>query len=79
MNNKFSGNYDYNGIYLMESYDNSITGNTLTKANNGIVLRWGATCTIITKIHLMAARLLFYPDINQVFYSEILIKIIRLT
>ena len=49
MNNKFSGNYDYNGIYLLESYDNSITGNTFTKADNGIVLRWGATCTRITK------------------------------
>lgn len=49
INNKFSENYDYDGVYLQECYDNSITGNTFTKAKNGIVLRWGATCTAITK------------------------------
>lgn len=48
MNNKFSGNYNYDGVYLMECYEHSITGNTFYKANNGIVLRWGAACSTIT-------------------------------
>jgi parallel beta-helix repeat protein len=48
MNNKFTGNYNYDGIYLMENYDNVVKGNTFTKARNGLVLRWGATCTTIT-------------------------------
>lgn len=48
MNNKFSGNLNYNGVSLTECYENSITGNTFTKAKYGIVLRWGATCSTIT-------------------------------
>jgi hypothetical protein len=49
MNNQFTGNYNYDGVSLMENYDNSIIGNTFTKARNGVVLRWGAGCSMITK------------------------------
>ena len=48
MNNKFTGNYNYDGVYLDENYDNVVKGNTFTKARNGLVLRQGATCTTIT-------------------------------
>ena len=49
MNNKFSGNYNYNGVSLYESLDNVITGNTFYKAKVGIGLGDMGTCTSITK------------------------------
>lgn len=44
MNNKF-----FNcGIGLYESYENSVTGNTISKASEGLGLHEGATCKTIT-------------------------------
>lgn len=48
MNNKFTGNYNYNGVEFTECYENVVKGNTFYKARNGVVLRWGATCETIT-------------------------------
>ena len=49
MNNKFSGNYNYGGVYLYESLDNVITGNTFSKATIGLSLGDFVTCTSLTK------------------------------
>lgn len=49
MNNKFSGNYDYYGVSLYESYDNIVTGNTFYKAKIGLNLMESASCASITK------------------------------
>jgi parallel beta-helix repeat protein len=49
MNNKFSGNYNYDGVYTQESYDNTITGNTFSKADHAIVIRWSSTFKTISK------------------------------
>lgn len=45
MNNKFSKS----GIYLYETYDNAVTGNTISGASTGLTLKESATCTTITK------------------------------
>lgn len=49
INNKFTGNYDYYGVSLFESYDNTITGNTFDKAKVGLDLGDCVTCKTITK------------------------------
>lgn len=48
INNRFTGNYNYDGVYLQENYNNVVKGNTFTKARNGLVLSWGSTCKTIT-------------------------------
>lgn len=62
MNNKFSGNYNYYGIIMRESYDNTITGNTFTKADNGIYFSWGSTCKKITGNTFSGCKIAFHCD-----------------
>lgn len=84
MNNKFTGNYNYNGVDLTECYDNSIIGNTFSKARNGVVLRWGAGCSTITKNTFSGCKVGFLssyiPDVllgNTYKGNKINIKIVE--
>lgn len=62
INNKFTGNYDYTGVAMCESYDNSIIGNTFTKANDGIATSYGSTCKTITKNTFSGCKIGFHCD-----------------
>lgn len=71
------------GISLYETYNNKITGNTIDRANTGLALYEGASCTTITKntfknckVGVQVPSIPSYPIENKYIKNKINIKIV---